>query len=179
MRLEALAIALVGIAGLRPQSLGVEFPDGRVAFDHPPAFVAANTHSPPVGLTHTTYNFIVQIPTTAGEPLAPLDIQQLSSIETIYFLPQRTRAFVGERSRRPIPLGEVKFDGTSARLSVTFDPPVSAGSYLRLEVAPLRNPYWDGTYLFAVTAFPRGGDRALGQNLGTGRLQFYRNSHFF
>lgn len=168
MRLQRLAIALVGIVGLTPQSLGVEFADGRVAFDQPPAFVEANTHSPHLWLTHTTYNFIVQIPTTAGEPLARLDIQQLPSMETIYFLPLRTRAFVGDRSRQPIPLGEV-----------TFDPPVSPGSYLRVEVAPVRNPYWEGMYLFAVTAFPRGGDRALGQNIGMGRLQFYRNSYFF
>lgn len=97
-----LAIAFVGIAALTPQSLGVEFPDGRVVFD-----------------------------------------------------------------------------GSSALLTVTFDPPVPPGAYLRLEVAPVRNPQWDGTYLFAVTAFPRGGDRAMGQNIGTGRLQFYRNSDFF
>ncbi|WJI25287.1 DUF2808 domain-containing protein [Thermosynechococcus sp. QKsg1] len=173
------AIALVGIAALTPQSLGVEFPDGRVAFDQPPIFVEANTRYPQVWLTNTTYNFIVQIPTTAGEPLARLDIQQLPGIETIYFLPQRTRAFIGDRSRQPIPLAEVTFDGHSALLTVTFDPPVPPGWYLRVEVAPVRNPQWDGTYLFAVTAFPRGGDRAMGQNIGTGRLQFYRNSNFF
>lgn len=142
--LRPLAIALVGIAALTPQSLGVAFPNGRVAFDQPPIFVEANTRYPQVWLTNTTYNFTVQIPTTAGEPLARLDIRQLPSVEIIYFLPQHTRAFIGDRSRQPIPLGEV-----------TFDPPVPPGAYLRLE------------------------DRAMGQNIGTGRLQFYRNSDFF
>ncbi|HIK24594.1 MAG TPA: hypothetical protein IGP91_01715 [Thermosynechococcus sp. M46_R2017_013] len=95
MRLQWLAIALVGIVGLTPQSLGVEFADGRVAFDQPPAFVEANTHSPHLWLTHTTYNFIVQIPTTAGEPLARLDIQQLLAWRRFTFCPHAPVPLLG------------------------------------------------------------------------------------
>ncbi|AHB89112.1 hypothetical protein NK55_09270 [Thermosynechococcus sp. NK55a] len=114
--LRPLGIALV----LIPNILGVEFPHGQMVFDQPPVCVEvvleAHTHYPQVWLRNTTYNFVVRIPTTAGDPLARLEIQQPPGIETIYWLPQRLCAFMG--------------------------------------------------------------DRALGQNIATGGLQFYRNSNF-
>ncbi|WP_448526863.1 DUF2808 domain-containing protein [Parathermosynechococcus lividus] len=156
----------------------VEFPDGRVAFDQPPIFAEANTRYPQVLIPSPIYNFILRVPETAGESLARLEIQQLPALETLYFQPQRTRAFVGTQPRQCIPLAAAVFDPSDQVLRITFDPPIPPGSYLRVEVSPVRNPQWEGVYLFGVTAFPRGGDRAIGQYIGTGRLQFYRGSDF-
>ncbi len=170
-----IGLSLVCIA---PRVMAVEFPDGRVAFDHPPIFAEANTRYPQVWLPNPIYNFILRVPDTAGEPLARLEIQQLPSLETLYFQPQRTRAFVGTRPRQRIPLGEVVFDPNNQVLRINFDPPVPPGSYLRVEVSPVHNPQWEGAYLFGITAFPRGGELAIGQYIGTGRLQFYRGFNF-
>ncbi|XFA74411.1 DUF2808 domain-containing protein [Thermosynechococcaceae cyanobacterium Okahandja] len=168
----------LGIALLAPAAIAVEFPDGRVAFDQPPIFAEANTPYPQVWFPSPIYNFILRVPDAAGEPLERLEIQQLPSQETLYFQPQRTRAFVGTRPRQRISLGEVVFDPDNQLLQMTFDPPVPPGTYLRVEVSPVRNPQWAGVYLFGVTAFPRGGALAIGQYIGTGRLQFYRGSNF-
>ncbi|BAC07600.1 hypothetical protein [Thermosynechococcus vestitus] len=110
--LRPLGIALV----LTPIIPGVGFPHGRVAFEQPSVFaeVVLEANSPQGGLMKTTSNFFIQIPASAGKPLARLEIQQLPSIETVDLLPQGLR----------------------------------------------------------------GGDRPLGQNVITGRLQFCRNSNF-
>ncbi|BCX11818.1 MAG: hypothetical protein KatS3mg067_0756 [Thermosynechococcus sp.] len=87
-----------------------------MAFDQPPVFVEvvleANTHYPQVLLTNTTYNVFVRIATTA--PLAHLDIQQPPGIETVYWLPQRLRAFMGDRALgQNIATGRLQFDRNS------------------------------------------------------------------
>jgi hypothetical protein len=59
---------------------------------------------------------------------------------------------------------------------VTFDPPVPPGKIITIGLRPTRNPLYDGVYLFRVTAFPPG-EKATGQFLGFGRLQFYTDGN--
>lgn len=157
----------------------VEFPDGRVAFNRPPSFYEANTPYPTVWYPQPTYNFILGVPTDAGEPLERVMIQQLPSQEAIFFEVGRTRAFAGFRPRRPLTIGDVTFDLDQQAVTITFDPPIPPGEVVTIVLGPRWNPTYEGVYLFAVTAYPPGGDRAVGQLIGTGRLQFYRNNNFF
>lgn len=173
-RLLSTTFYLLGFMGVLP-ALAVRFPDGRVAFDRPPKLLDVNTPYPDVSVTDTTYFFTVQVPANAGEPLQRIVLTQQPAQETILFLPEATQAYVGSRRNR-LGLGEVNFDSQAQTLSVNFNPPVPPGTRLTLAVSPERNPFYDGVYLFGVTAFPVG-EKSQGQYIGTGRLQFYRGGN--
>jgi hypothetical protein len=52
-------------------------------------------------------------------------------------------------------------------------PPVQPGQVVTVEWGPLRNPYQDGNYLYALTAYPAG-PSPHGQFLGYGRIVIRR-----
>ena len=67
-------------------------------------------------------------------------------------------------------------DSDRQKITITFNPPIPASNELNTKLVvglrPVRNPRYDGVYLFGVTAFPQG-DRPNSQFLGYGRLSFY------
>lgn len=178
--LLGVGLALSGGAYVSANQVAVRFPDGRVAFNVPPTFYEANTPYPTVWYPRPIYRFLLRIPENAGEPLHRVMIQQLPSQEALFFEAGRTRAFSGDRRhRQPLAISNVEFNLDQQAVMISFDPPIDPGTMLTIVLAPRRNPAYDGVYLFGVTAYPPGGDRAMGQFIGTGRLQFYRNNDFF
>jgi Protein of unknown function (DUF2808) len=153
--------------------LAVEFPDGRVAFDHPPGFFEISNPYPDVWISGTTYFVVLQVPANAGASLQQLVIAQQPSQEIIEFIPAQTRAFRGKPNSDRLGLGAVTFDRQQQTLVVNFDPPVPPGTMVTVAVSPERNPQFEGIYLFDVTVVPTG-PKPLSQRIGTGRLQFYR-----
>ncbi|MBW4549863.1 MAG: DUF2808 domain-containing protein [Aphanocapsa sp. GSE-SYN-MK-11-07L] len=157
--------------GLSSPTLAVRFADGTVAFDHLPSFFGASTPYPDTWVSGTTYFFKLQVPANAGEPLQRIEITQQAAPETIQFIPEATRAYIGRSQKDRLGLGKVTFQEQT--LTVNFDPPVPPGTLVTLAVSPEQNPQFAGVYLFSVTVFPAG-EKVRGQMVGTGRLQFYR-----
>ncbi len=157
---------------------------GEVYFDHPPTLVNAMTTERRTTASSATYYFTLTVPEDAGEPLQRITIAQKdgsSFDQLVRYNTEATRAFIGTpRSRsEAITLGATTFDRDSQTVSVLFDPPVSAGKTVTIGLRPRRNPLSDGVYLFGVTAYPAG-EKAYGQFLGYGRLDFDKSdSNFF
>ncbi len=58
---------------------------------------------------------------------------------------------------------------------MTLDRPVAPGTTITIGLKSLRNPSYDGVYLFQVKALASE-LQTQGQVIGTGRLQFYNES---
>ncbi|MBW4517483.1 MAG: DUF2808 domain-containing protein [Timaviella obliquedivisa GSE-PSE-MK23-08B] len=157
-------------------SQAVQLRDGKVYFVHPPSLVNVATTERQTSASSASYYFTLSIPEDAGEPLQKVVIAQRDGstrARLVQFDAEDSRAFVGTRRDRgdELNLGENYFDRDAQTLSIVFDPPVSPGNTVTLELQPRRNPRRDGVYLFGVTAYPPG-TAPYGQFLGYGRLQF-------
>lgn len=162
---------------LVPQSQAIQLRDGTVYFAQPPRLVEAVTTYNQVYVWGATYYFTISLPENAGEPLQRLTINQREGIDNIRFDLSDSFAFEGTRSNRgqKIGLKDVSRLRKTRTISLTFDPPVSPGKTITIGLKPWQNPRSTGVYLFGVTAFPTG-EKAHGQFLGYGRLQFYNQS---
>jgi hypothetical protein len=159
------------VNGLTAQA--IQLGDGTVYFAQPPRLVAASTtfKSP---YSPSTYFFTLQLPSNAGEPLQKVMLRQEEGSETIAFDLRESYAYEGTRDHegKRLPVASITQDPQTKAISVIFSPPVSPGTEITLSLSPVRNPSISGTYQFGVTAFPAG-EKAYGQFLGYGRLQFY------
>lgn len=151
----------------------VQLANGTVSFVQPPRLVAATTSSNTD--VEATYYFTINLPPTADEPLQSVTFFQVEGTEQIRFIQEDSFAFEGTRNHRgpKLALKSVN-DPKTPTVTVTFDPPVPPGKTVTIGLRPLHNPSYDGVYLLGVSAFPPG-ERATGQFLGYGRLQFYRS----
>ncbi len=161
-----------------PMAIGVKLPDGTITFAQPPLLVGAKTPYTDTNVWDTTYYFTLEFPLTAGEPLQKVTFSQTQGSQLIRFDLKHIYAFEGtqdhERSKLPLK-PPAKGDRQTQNVTVTFDPPVSPGKTVTIALRTVRNPIYDGVYLFGVSAFPAG-EQANGQFLGYGRLQFYTDS---
>jgi hypothetical protein len=150
----------------------VQLQDGTVYFATPPALVAATSTFKAV-YSPSIYFFTVQVPATAGEPLQQITLNQESGSEAIVLNPAGSYAYEGTRDREGQKLpATVTQDAQTRVISAIFSPPVNPGTLVTLALRPLRNPSVGGIYQFKVTTFPAG-EKAYGQTIGYGRLQFY------
>ena len=157
------------------QSLAIQLADGTVYFAEPPSLDKATTtfRAPAVP---ATYYFTLSLPGNAGEPLQRVTFTQHQGIEDIKFDLKRTNAEATlSDSRQQLTLGEVIRNRKTKTVSVTFNPPVPPGRWVKIGLRSVSNPLYGGIYLFGVTAFPRG-EKSHGQFLGFGRLQFFSQS---
>jgi hypothetical protein len=164
-----LAIATWG--GFSPSAQAIQLADGTVYFAQVPRLIKATTTFNDVRFWGATYYFTLSIPEDAGEPLQQVTFVQKEGLDKIDFNLKQTRAYENGKRDHPIALGKVS--ATQGRvISVTFEPPVPPGKTVTIALRPFYNPDFSGVYLFGVTAFPQG-EKAHGQFLGYGRLQFY------
>jgi len=152
----------------------VHLADGTVYFNSPPELLTVTTTFKEVNVWGATYYFTFNVPENAGEPLQRVTITQKEGTEDIQFDLKDSRAFIGTArdKGRQLTLGSVTRERKTSTISVTFDPPVLPGKTVTVGLRPERNPRFSGVYLFGITAFPAG-EKAHGQFLGFGRLQFY------
>lgn len=123
-----------------------------------------------------TYYFTLEVPATASQPLQQVTFTQRQGVETIRFDEKDSRAFEGTPNRKGqnLPVRLATSDRQKDSLTVTFDQPVQPGKTVTIALRAIRNPAYDGVYLFDLTGFPSPG-QANGQLIGIGRLQFYRD----
>lgn len=174
--ISSKALLLMGCFGfifsvcLRGQAIQLQ--DGTVYFAEPPTLVAATTTFKTI-YSSSTYFFTIQLPATAGEPLQRLTLTQETGSEAIALVTSDSYAYEGTRDQegRKLPV-TITQDVQTKALSAVFSPPLPPGTQVTLSLRPRQNPSLSGTYLFKVVAFPAG-EKAFGQMLGYGRLEFY------
>lgn len=170
--------AVTGVA-MGSAAHGVRLADGTVFFEQVPRLVDASITRQSVANRNVGYYFDLSVPDDAGEALERIEItQQDADVFTreVDFELDESQAFVGRRRERdqPLSLGAIEVDDDTHTVSVTFDPPVPAGTDLTLRLEAERNPRRSGVYLFGVTAYPEG-TPSHGQFLGFGRFHIYDN----
>lgn len=171
----SLATTLVCCSIVQHSAQSIQLADGTTYFENVPRLENARTTFNSARVVGAAYYFALHIPEDAGEPLRRVVFKQQEGVDRVRFNLGRTRAYTDKDRKRPIGIAEVTANELGA-ISIYFDPPVSPGGALIIELRPYRNPRVSGVYLFGVTAFPRG-ERAHGQFLGYGRLHFY--DHFW
>ena len=159
---------VIGAGWLLPHPVAsrVQPPDGTVAFTQPPLLVGAKTPYPDTDVPDTTYYFTLELSPNAS---------QTEGSQLIRFDLKHSYAFEGTQGHQgpKLPLQPpAKGDSRTQNITVTFDPPVPPGKTVTIALRTVRNPLYDGVYLFGVTAFPAG-EQTTGQFIGYGRLQFY------
>jgi len=177
---STLLILGVGLWVLpQPMTYAFKRADGTIAFVQPPLLVTAKTPYTDTDVPDTTYYFTLDLPANAGEPLQRVTFSQTEGGQLIRFDLKHSRAFEGTQDHEGRKLAlqpSAKGDRQAQSITVTFDPPVPPGRTVTIALRTIRNPLYDGTYLFGVTAFPAG-EQANGQFLGYGRLQFYTDGN--
>jgi hypothetical protein len=181
MKRTIVAIALMGsgllaLHGGAPTAKAAQFEDGRVIFDTPPRLVDFLATRTSTTERNATYYFTLDLPEGAGESLKTLEITLFEGRDSLLnFRLEETRFFVGSRPQRgeALPLELVTYDAEQQQIVVSLAEPVAPGQRVTLAMYPVRNPRWEGVYLFDVTAIP---DGAGGQRqwIGTARLHIYR-----
>ncbi|MCC5638319.1 DUF2808 domain-containing protein [Nostoc sp. CHAB 5844] len=155
----------------------VTLSNGAIAFAQPPRLVSASTPYNDTSVPDTTYYFTLKVPAAAGESLQQVTFTQVLGNEEIEFNLNNTLAFVGTRDRRGEKLAvKSVVSNDKQNFTVTFANPVPPEQTVTIGLRTYRNPFNDGVYLFGVKAFPSG-QQTVGQFLGVGRLQFYKDTY--
>ncbi len=145
-----------------------------------PRLIDSATTQDGTRIRSATYYFTVSIPEDAGAPLEQLTFAQTQWADfwETYKI-EETKAFEGTRQNRgkTVSLGLVSIDDDNETVTVTFDPPISAGKTVTVGLRPFSTPSNGGVYQFRVTAFPPGG-KSRSLSLGVARLHFYDRRRF-
>lgn len=152
----------------------IELPDGSTSFAKSPRLLDFSSTMNSVSVWGAKYYLTLNLPSDTGLPLQSVTLQQREGIETIGFNLKETFAFLGDRDNRQdvIAIQQVTRSEDNT-ISIVFERAIDPGRTVTIGLVPHRNPFYDGVYLFGITAFPTG-DKPRGLNLGVGRLQFYR-----
>lgn len=164
---------------LNPSAEAVKLRDGKTYFVQLPFLLDAETTVNRIYSRSATYYFTIALPQNMGEPLQRLEFYQKEGFDAVDFLSNETITYLQLSSGERIAISsktEILPSQDRDKVTITFDPPIPANSQLNSKLIvglrPVRNPRYDGVYLFGVTAFPQG-DRPNSQFLGYGRLSFY------
>ncbi|KAF3889538.1 MULTISPECIES: DUF2808 domain-containing protein [Nostocales] len=172
----SLTYTLIIILGtsliLVPTGKAVQLDDGTVYFNEPPSLGKVETSDNTVNSKDATYFFNVNIPDIADEPLKKINLTQKKGEVNIQFNLKNVVAFQNDNHQQRLSLEQVTYDKKTQTISIIFASPVNPGSSVTIGVQPLQNPSESGTYLFGIEAFPQG-NKAHGQFLGFGRLEFF------
>lgn len=152
--------------------------DGRFYFDRAPRLVRTVSTFQATNLP-STYQFTVKVPEDAGANLQALRITQDPNANQVDFDVSRSSAFLGDNLAGGPAVSLANVGGTmpadSNEVMVVFDPPISPGQTVTVELQADANPDDGGVYLFGVTAFPQG-QNSPGISLGYGRVNIYGDS---
>jgi hypothetical protein len=163
---------------VQPQISQLRRSNGQTFFLHPPRLIRVNA-TEKQGYAPSTYEFTLNVPIDAGQPLKAVRVVQDTNLETVKFDIGRSKAFAGGRfaAGPEIPLASIGGAQPKAgEATIVFDQPVQPGSTVTVALEAKANPGLGGVYQFGVTAFPDG-ENGLGQFLGIGRINLYGTSH--
>ncbi len=166
-----LAATLVSSSFLSIPAQAIQLADGTVHFVQVPRLLGATVDYKGTRIPQTRYDFRLSLPATAQEPLKKVTFAQKEGFDDISFQLDNTIAFIGKNRKQRLPIQTVDID-VQGQVTVTFEDAVRPGTEFTIRLRAKRNPNTGGVYLFGVTAFPEG-EKAYGQFLGFGRVQFY------
>lgn len=150
-------------------------------FTKAPRLLGASTTYNAVQVRGTKYYFNIALPQDAGNNLQQIAIAQRQGLETIDFRLEETVAYIGTNrdKKAEIAIANVIQNQDTGEITIFLETPIPPGTDFTVGLKPTKNPFYDGEYLFGVTAFPQG-NNPQGLYLGSGRLNFYRgNDSFF
>ena len=183
-RRSLLALCLVSVACLSTMGLpttAVQLGDGTTAFNSPPRledFVTLDTYTYE---RRPTYYVTVNLLPEAGESLETLTVSLIEGRFTqLDYRTDNIRVFEGTRRDRgsEYPVATADFDDDSQTLTIRLAEPAEPGQVLTFALDLVRNPRWEGVYLYEVTAAPAG-DSPRFQRIGTGRIHIYQREFIF
>ena len=151
---------------------------GQQFFSHPPRLVRANASQLAARIA-STYEFTLNVPADAGQPLKAVTIAQAANLEIVQFDVSQSKAFAGERFAAGPEISLASVGGMQSapgEVTVVFDQPVQPGSTVTIAIPVAENPSSSGIYEFGITAYPVG-ENSRGQFLGYGRINLYGNSN--
>lgn len=167
--LTTVAIGLGSLGAIATPASAVELPDGTIAFEAPPRFVALSANHPCANVP-SNYYFTLEVPESAGEALKQVTVTQPEGAEALDFNFDASVACEGGRGGRKIALERMNSDPNNDRSwTFSFDRAIEPGEKVTIRLHTDRNPELDGFYLFGVTAFPEG-EQVRGQFLGLHQL---------
>lgn len=168
-----MSMAGLAIVNGNIKALGVQAPDGTVAFEAGLLLVDAHTTFKGVRVRQARYYFDLELPEDIGEPLQKVVIQQRSGGDDVKFRPEETEVYLGDHHNKGEQIEAIAItDEETEAVTVEFARPIPPGNRVTVGIKPRSNPDYAGVYLFGVTAFPQG-EKARGMYLGPGRLHFY------
>jgi hypothetical protein len=147
---------------------------GSTYFASPPWKAEWLTYSSNVAQGNVDHYLTIALPDRAGVGLGELGFTQIQGVDTDFLSRiNRVRAFMGRPRQvgRPIVV-QAAFDAGSGQWRVLFLEPVPPGSTVTVELRAWRNPWWSGTYLFQVLAWPAGPD-PMPSPVGVATLRIY------
>ncbi|MGD1904454.1 MAG: DUF2808 domain-containing protein [Leptolyngbyaceae cyanobacterium] len=159
------------------ESAAVQLADGTVAFEVPPRLTDFYATRNRTSDRHSTYYFTLTLPEGAGEPLETLEIKLIEGRANLlrYHLDDTAlfRGTPGDRGES-IPLAQTAYDQETQVITIQLETPAQPGQDVTLAVQPVRNPRWEGVYLFEVVAQPAG-ELNRPHRAGIARLHIYDN----
>jgi hypothetical protein len=160
---------------LTAPSEAVELSDGEKAFEKGPRLIRTAATSINNSSSTAKYQFTINVPEDAGEPLGAVRIKQKEDFDTVVFKENKTTAFEGDSlaGGSALALAAINAeDSEPGQATVVFDPPIEPGNTVTVSLKPKQNPFTGGVYLFGVTAYPAG-ENSQGMYLGSGRIAIY------
>ncbi len=147
----------------------------QVAFRKAPRLLDISTTFNEVRFRSAIYYFDITIPDDAGAPLQKVEIELRKGQDRIRYKLERTVAYLGTHRRRGdrLALETVSQDEKTEVISVVFSNSLPPGTTFTVGLKPIRNPDFDGIYVFGVSVFPQG-ENPFGLYLGSRSLYFRR-----
>ena len=161
-----------------PSLWAIQYADGTVAFSYPLRLINSRTTRNTVGERLPTYYISFSFPVAAEEPLDKLviSLDEGRRDPTFSYRLDAFRAIAHTaEGEQELAIGNVTEDSATKSVTVQFDPPVPPGDDITVALKPVRNPRFEGVYLFGINAFPLG-EQAQPTFLGYARLSFYQPS---
>lgn len=181
--LKLISWLLILSSGIAVENLAVarEINTDTAYFTKAPRLLGASATFNNVQARGAKYYFNLELPHDAGTNLQKIAIAQRQGQETIDFRLDETVAYIGTNrdKKEQIAIANVQQNEATGEITIILEKPIVPGTIFTIGLKPTKNPFYDGVYLFGVTAFPQG-NNPQSLYLGVGRLNFYRgNDGFF
>jgi hypothetical protein len=167
---------LPAIAPVLPHPQAVQLGDGSTMFTSPPRLVSFVTTRDRANDRNATYYVTVDLLPAAGEPLQTLQVSLIAGRFTrLNYHTDEIEVFQGDRGDRGegFAIAAANYEDDTQTLTIQMTEPITPGQRITFALKPVRNPAWEGVYLYEVTAAPAGPNPVF-QRVGTGRIHIYR-----
>ncbi|MEM9818317.1 MAG: DUF2808 domain-containing protein [Cyanobacteria bacterium P01_D01_bin.6] len=171
----------IGLSTAGLPTTAVQLGDGTTAFNSPPRLVDFVTLDTYTDERRPTYYVTVNLLPEAGESLETLTVSLIEGRFTrLNYRTDDIRVFAGTRRDRGTEhsVAAADFDDEAQTLTIRLAEPAEPGQVLTFTIDLVRNPRWEGVYLYEVTVAPAG-DSPRFQRIGTGRIHIYQREFIF